>query len=94
MTCLSPLAESTSAVKGAGTGHKEAEIAGICSEKAIPVFPVASPSQCEVFCLSASAAWFHPLSAQDQLSEDYVETNKEGQRDKIFFKLRFSFIFH
>lgn len=67
-------------------GIKRPDTVGIRCEKAIPVSPIASPSQCEALCLLVSAAWFHPLSAQEQLSEDYVDTNKrkEGQRDKSF----------
>lgn len=67
-------------------GIKRPDTVGIRCEKAIPVSPIASPSQREALCLLVSAAWFHPLSAQEQLSEDYVDTNKrkEGQRDKSF----------
>lgn len=76
-------------------GIKRPDTVGIHCEKAIPVSPIASPPQREALCLLGSAAWFHPLAAQEQLSEDDGDTNKrkEGQRDRSFFNYDFHLYF-
>lgn len=61
---------------------------GICSEikNYSPVFPTGSQPRCAVSCLSVPAACSPPASAQEQLSEEYIEVKnrrKDGQRHKL-----------
>lgn len=54
------------------------------------MFPTGSQYQCDAFCLLVSAAWFHPVSAQEQLSEDYIglkNRRTDRKRDKILIKI-------
>lgn len=61
---------------------------GICGEikNCPPVFPAGSEPGCAVSCLSVPAACSPPASAQEQLSEGYIEvknTSKDGERRKL-----------